>query len=100
METACHPNSPFAFPTYCAVAHFTPEKWSALSITAEYYRGKLVLNVDAKASVRVPALFDYSISTELQDLEVHVNEMADRHLCACLDWNEARNTTPGLGIFY
>lgn len=76
------------------IAHFSPERWSALSISAEYYRGKLILDVDVAVSVRVPALFDYSISTKLENLEVHVNEMSDRHLCQCPDWSEAKNNTP------
>jgi hypothetical protein len=85
------------------IAHFSPEKWSALSITAEYYEGKLILHVDAQVSARVPALFDYTISTELNDLVVHVNELSDRHLCACPNWSEARNKTeswpPRLALF-
>jgi hypothetical protein len=75
------------------IAHFSPEKWSALSITAEYYRGKLILHVDAQVSARVPVLFDYTISTELNDLVVHVNQLSDRHLCACPDWSQPRNDT-------
>lgn len=75
------------------VAHLSPDKWDALSLTAEYYRGKLVLHVDAQATIRVPALADYSFATSLQDIVVHVNEMSDRHLCACPDWEEAKNNS-------
>jgi hypothetical protein len=87
-------------PTYIAanaisdiliVASFTPEKWQALSITAEYYRGTLVLHVDAAATIRIPALFDYTVSTSLKDIVVHVNDMSDRHLCACPTWSDASN---------
>lgn len=65
------------------VAKFTPEKWQALSITAEYYHGTLVMSVNADATIRIPFLFDYTISTSLQDITVHVNELSDRHLCSC-----------------
>lgn len=75
------------------VASFAPEKWQALSITAEYYRGTLVMHVDAQASIRVPALAEYSFTASLKDLVVHVNEMSDRHLCACPTWSDANNKT-------
>jgi hypothetical protein len=83
------------------IAHFSPEKWSALSISAEYYRGKLILDVDVQVSARVPALYDYTVSTELNGLVVHVNELSDRHLCACPDWSQTRNATsrPRLALF-
>ena len=74
------------------VARFTPEKWQALSITAEYYSGNLVLHVNADASIRIPALLDYSISTSLQDIVVHVNALSDRHLCSCPTWSNNNST--------
>lgn len=70
------------------IAHLSADKWDALSLTAEYYRGKLVLNVDAAATIRVPFLFDYSFEAELKNLVVHVNEMSDRHLCSCPTWSD------------
>ena len=75
------------------VARFTPEKWQALSITAEYYSGNLVLHVNADASIRIPALFDYTISTSLQDIVVHVNALSDRHLCSCPTWSDNNVTS-------
>lgn len=75
------------------VARFTPEKWQALSITAEYYSGNLVLHVNADASIRIPALFDYTISTSLQDIVVHVNALSDRHLCSCPTWSNNNGTS-------
>jgi len=74
------------------ITTFTPEKWEALSITSEYYHGRLVLTVDAQASIRVPALFDYSFHADMKGLVVHVSELSDRSLCACPTWDE-RNTT-------
>jgi hypothetical protein len=75
------------------VAHLAPEKWEALSLAAEYYRGDLVLDVDVSARVRVPALLGFATSVTLQGIEVQVNELSDRHLCACEDWDSARNHT-------
>jgi len=77
------------------IAHLQPDKWDALSLTTEYYRGKLVLDVDAQANIRIPAFADYTYEADLKDIVVHVNELSDRHLCACPDWSEARNQTPG-----
>lgn len=72
------------------IASFSPDKWDALSLTAEYYRGKLVLAVDAEATIRVPVLADYSFTTTVKNMKVRVNEMADRSLCACPTWNEPK----------
>jgi hypothetical protein len=75
------------------IARFTPEKWQALSITAEYYSGNLVLHVNADASIRIPALLDYTISTSLQDIVVHVNALSDRRLCSCPTWSNNNSTS-------
>jgi hypothetical protein len=72
------------------VAHFMPEKWEALALTAEYYRGKLVLNVDATATIRIPALADYTFPVKFSDLRVNVNEKSDRTFCACPTWNDEK----------
>jgi hypothetical protein len=76
------------------VAHLAPEKWEALSLAAEYYRGVLVLDVDVTAHIRIPALLNLAVTQTLQDIEVQVNELSDRHLCACMDWDSAKNRTP------
>ena len=67
------------------IAKFTPEKWEALALTTEYYRGTLVLDVSSQASIRVPALANYSYEVDFKDMRVHVNDpnLMDRHLCAC-----------------
>jgi hypothetical protein len=75
------------------IAHLSPERWDSFSIASEYYRGKLVLHVDAKAVIRVPALFDWTYEGGVDGIEVHVNELSDRHLCACPSWDEAKNHT-------
>jgi hypothetical protein len=78
------------------IAKFTPEKWEALALTAEYYRGTLVLDVTSQASIRVPALANYSYEADFADMRVHVNDpnLMDRHLCACPQWKDAKNNTP------
>jgi hypothetical protein len=78
------------------IAKFTPEKWEALALTAEYYRGTLTLDVSSQASIRVPALANYSYQAEVKDMRVHVNDptLMDRHLCACPQWKDAKNHTP------
>ncbi|GAX26059.1 hypothetical protein FisN_4Hh438 [Fistulifera solaris] len=70
------------------ITHLSPEKWEALSLTSDYYRGKLVLDVQARATLRVPAFFDYSYTAALENIVVHVNEMSDRHMCACPTWDQ------------
>jgi hypothetical protein len=77
------------------LAKFTPEKWEALSLTAEYYRGTLALDVDSQASIRVPALANYTYEAKVTNMRVHVNDptMMDRHLCACPQWKDATNKT-------
>lgn len=77
------------------LAKFTPEKWEALSLTAEYYRGTLALDIDSQASIRVPALANYSYQAKVTNMRVHVNDptMMDRHLCACPQWKDDRNKT-------
>jgi hypothetical protein len=75
------------------IAHLSPERWDSFSIASEYYHGKLVLHVDAKAVIRVPALFDWTYEGGVEGIEVHVNELSDRHLCACPSWDEAKNHT-------
>jgi hypothetical protein len=75
------------------VAHLMPDKWDALSLTAEYYRGNLVLHVDASVTVRIPVLLNYTFSVKTS-MPVNVNEQSDRSLCACPTWNDPTpNTT-------
>jgi hypothetical protein len=75
------------------IAHFTPEKWEALSLTAEYYKGTLAFDVNAKATFRFPWLFDYSATSNFNDIHVLVNDpkLNDRHLCACPKWSDLKN---------
>ena len=75
------------------LAHFTPERWEALSIGQEYYKGKLVLHVDAVGTIRVPVLWNFTFAGKFKNLVVHVNELSDRHYCHCQSWNGTTTTS-------
>ncbi|GKY96095.1 hypothetical protein MPSEU_000569700 [Mayamaea pseudoterrestris] len=83
--------APMAISDLLIVAHLAPDKWDALGLVAEYYRGKLVLYVDAEATLRVPMLANYTITTALKNIVVNVNEQSERHLCACPNWKDFRD---------
>jgi len=67
-------------------ASFTPDKWEALQLTAEYYKGTLKFKIDSKTTVRIP-FFDYTFTSEVKDLTIHIGDMNDRYLCACPVWS-------------
>lgn len=69
---------------------FSPDKWSALSLTSEYYRSKLKLTVSGHSHVKIPALGHYQFDAKFQDIEVDVNDpsLNDTHLCACPGWKK------------
>ena len=77
------------------LAKFLPSKWEALSLTAEYYKGTLTLEIDSEASVRIPSLLNYTYEAHVANMRVHVNDpsLMDRHLCACPQWKDAKNKT-------
>lgn len=75
-------------------AQFAPEKWQSLSIGAEYYAGTLVLTVDSQVTIRMPNLFNYKFTASVEGLAVNVNQAADRHLCACPTWSDAKTKVP------
>ncbi|KAL7538976.1 hypothetical protein ACHAWF_006378 [Thalassiosira exigua] len=67
---------------------FTPDKWSALSLTEEYYRKKLKFVVGGHAHVKIPGLGNYAFNAKFDDIRVNVNDpsLDDTHLCACPGW--------------
>ena len=87
--------SAMAITDIAIVATFTPEKWEALSLSAEYYRGTLAFTIDAQSMIRIPVLFDYSMEADFGNMYVKVNDpnLKDRHLCACPNWDELKNKT-------
>ena len=66
---------------------FTPDKWEAMQLTAEYYKGTLAFVVDLDAAISVPALLGYSYQAHIGGKRVWVNDPMnqERHLCLCKD---------------
>ena len=66
---------------------FTPDKWEALSLTAEYYKGTLSFLVDMQAAIEIPALAGYTFNFKVDGYKVLANDpsLQDRHLCYCPD---------------
>ncbi|KAL7452203.1 hypothetical protein ACHAWC_003931 [Mediolabrus comicus] len=69
---------------------FTPDKWQALSLTAEYYRGTLRFVVGGHTHVSVPAFGNYAFEAKFDDIEVNPSDpdLDDTHLCACPGWKK------------
>jgi len=80
--------SPRAISDIVVKVTFTPDKWDALSLTSEYYQGKLKLVLGGHAQVKIPALGDYKFDAKFDDIHVNVNDpsLDDTHLCACPGW--------------
>ncbi len=72
---------------------FSPDKWSAIGMTTEYYRGTLKFVIGGNANVEIPALGNYQFDAKFDDVVVNVNDPSqdDTHLCACPSWKK----TPG-----
>ena len=68
---------------------FTPDKWEALQLTAEYYKGTLTFLVDMAAAVQIPALANFTYDFEVNNYKVLAADpkLQDRHLCYCPDKN-------------
>ena len=68
---------------------FTPDKWEALQLTAEYYKGTLTFMVDMAAAVQIPALANFTYDFEMDNYKVLAADpkLQDRHLCYCPDKN-------------
>lgn len=66
-----------------------PNKWEALGLIAEYYKGSLILSMSVNGAVKVTGI-DYSFPVKETDVIVRVNDpsLADRHLCACPEWKD------------
>jgi len=67
---------------------FTPDKWAALSLTSEYYRGKLKFVVGGHIHIKVPGLANYQFESKFDDIHINVNDpkMDHTELCACPGW--------------
>lgn len=82
--------SPQAISDIVVKVTLTPDKWSALSLTSEYYQGKLKFMVSGHSHVKIPGLGNYQFDAKFEDIEVNVNDpaMDDTHLCACPGWKK------------
>ena len=72
--------------------NFTPDKWSALSLTSEYYQGTLKFVVGGHTHVKIPGLGNYQYDAKFNDITVNVNDptLHDTHLCACPGWKRPK----------
>jgi hypothetical protein len=77
------------------VATFSPDRWEALSLTSEYYKGTLQFLVNSQSTVRIPSLANYAFESKMNNIIVQVNDpkLDDRHLCACPQWKDFKNHT-------
>jgi len=68
---------------------FTPDKWEALQLTAEYYKGTLTFLVDMAAAVQIPALANFTYDFKVDNYKVLAADpkLQDRHLCYCPEKN-------------
>ena len=82
--------SPQAISDIIVKVTLTPDKWSALSLTSEYYQGKLKLVLGGHSHVTIPGLGNYQFDAKFEDIDINVNDpaMDDTHLCACPGWTK------------
>ena len=75
-----------------ATVTITPDKWEALELTSEYYKGTLTVLLDVHASVGIPILEGYNYGYKDSDYVVHLNGAeGPRELCACPTWKNVYN---------
>jgi hypothetical protein len=87
--------SPQAISDIVVKVTFTPDKWSALSLTSEYYQGTLKFMVGGHSHVKIPGLGNYQFDAKFDDILVNVNDpsLDDTHLCACPGWKKPFHDT-------
>jgi hypothetical protein len=66
-----------------------PDRWEALGLISDYWKGQLEFLVDVSGSVKIKGI-GFSIPIKVSDVLVKVNDpdMDDRHLCACPQWKD------------
>jgi len=77
-----------------------PDRWDALGLISDYYRGKLKFMIDVKGDVRMKGI-QYSFPIGVKDMLVDVSNqnMQDRSLCQCPDWKDLYPTaSPALSF--
>ena len=78
------------------IARVTPNRHQAVQMANAYYKGNLVLEAEFTATLRVPALFDFTYNADIKDITVYVNELSDRSLCHCPSWDNGTTSLPFL----
>lgn len=78
------------------IARVTPNRHQAVQMANAYYKGNLVLEAEFMATLRVPALFDFTYNADIKDIAVYVNELSDRSLCHCPSWDNVTTSLPFL----
>jgi nitrate reductase NapE component len=70
---------------------FSPDKWEAMKIAAQYYERNLVLQVNAQGTIQLPNRTPIW-PVHLGDMTINVTDfsMDDRHLCACPKWQDTK----------
>jgi hypothetical protein len=70
-----------------------PDKWEALGLVSDYYRGKLQFVINVNGYVKIKGI-RYSFPIQVKDVMVRVSDasMDDRHLCHCPDWKDLNPT--------
>lgn len=71
-----------------------PDRWEALGLIADYYRGKLEFLISVSGRVRIDGI-GYSFPISVKDMLVPVNDpnFDDRHLCHCPEWKDLYPTS-------
>ena len=81
-----------AITDYLVNINITPDKWQALELSSEYYKGTLQFLLEAEIDVTIPALGGYTYQSQISNYMIHVGDaMSDRHLCACQSWTSTND---------
>jgi len=68
-----------------------PDKWEALALTTEYYKGTLTFAVDISMVISAPFLGGYSYQVQVDNYLVHLADAnTGRNLCACPQWSDVK----------
>lgn len=69
----------------------TPDKWEALALTVEYYKGTLTFQIAMSISISLPILGGYSYQANLDNYILHLADTeTGRNLCACPQWKDVK----------
>mmetsp|Transcript_114720 Transcript_114720/g.171578 ORF Transcript_114720/g.171578 Transcript_114720/m.171578 type:complete len:522 (+) Transcript_114720:166-1731(+) len=81
------------------ITHVTPSKMQAFRMGEAYANGNLLLEAEFDATIRVPFLMNLTRTVHVDGIQVYVNELSDRSLCACPTWDDHKNGTDYFGLF-